>query len=42
MFEVQAIAVKFVDAGGSNNYARVVAGFDDVEGEEDGLTEGLE
>lgn len=41
MLEIQAIGVEFGDAGGGDDYAGGVAGFEDVEGEEDGLAEGL-
>ena len=41
MIEIQAIAVELVDTGGRDDYAWWVAGFDDVEGEKDGLTERL-
>lgn len=41
MLEIQAVAVELLDAGGCDDDAGGVAGFDDVEGEEEGLAEGL-
>lgn len=39
MVEVEAVAVEFGDAGGGDDDAVGVAGFDDVEGEEEGVAE---
>jgi len=39
VLEVQAVAVEFLDTRRRDDYASIVAGLDDVEGEKDGLAE---
>lgn len=39
--EVEAVGVEFLDAGGGEDDAFWVAEFEDVEGEEEGVAEGL-
>jgi hypothetical protein len=41
VLEVQAVGEKLLDSGRQDDYAGGVAGFEDVEGEEDGVEEFL-